>query len=442
MRRFWLVVLSVSTLLAAPAPVGAQAEESQELINLFFDCQAPGCFDPDYFRREIPFVNWVRDREVADVHVLVTSEETGGGGRLYTLDFIGLAGAEGEDAEITLSTPGDATNDERRTRIAERLKLGLVPYVQSTPAADRLRVVFGEVTGGGAGAAPAGGGGGEPGATAEDDPWDFWVFRISANGFLRGQATSNFSNLFGRISANRTTETWKLGFGGNFSRNVQSFEISDGSTVEEIRRDWGANALAVRSLGGQWSVGARADVGSSTFVNQDLRWSMKPGIEYNFFPYAESSRRALTLQYLVGPNHFDYTERTIFDETEETRVQQTVSGELSLVEPWGRWSTSVTGEQYLHDTSKYSVTLSGSFNVRLFRGFSVRMSGNYSWIRDQLFIAAAGATDEQILLRQRQLETSYRYFTSFGIEYRFGSIFNNVVNPRFGSPGGGEMIIM
>ncbi len=240
------------------------------------------------------------------------------------------------------------------------------------------------------------------------------------------------------MSAERTTAEWKLSFGGNFSRNVQSFEISDGSTVREVRKDWGTNALAVRSLGPHWSVGARADIGSSTFVNQDLRWSVKPGIEYNFFPYAESSRRSLTLQYLAGPNYFDYTDRTIFNETIETVVQHSLTGELSLVEPWGRWSTSLTGNQYVHDASKYSITLSGSFNVRLFRGFSIRMGGNYSWIRDQLYLSAEDATVEEILLQQRQLETSYRYFTSFGIEYRFGSIFNNVVNPRFGGSGGGE----
>ncbi len=45
------------------------------------------------------------------------------------------------------------------------------------------------------------------------------------------------------------------------------------------------------------------------------------------------------------------------------------------------------------------------------------------------------ATDEEIVVRQRQLATSFRYYTSFGISYRFGAIFNNVVNPRF---GGGE----
>ncbi|MDX1647916.1 MAG: hypothetical protein R3304_12290 [Longimicrobiales bacterium] len=341
--------------------------------------------------------------------------------------------------ELELSTSADATRDEQRTAIAERVKLGLIPHVHDTPAADRLRVIFGDATA----RAPeaAGEDGGPQRADPEGDPWNFWVFRVSASGFLNGQATSSFSNLFARMSANRTTEAWKISLGGDFSRNLQSFEISGGDRVEEIRRDWGANALAVRSLGDRWALGVRADIGSSTFVNQDLRWSVKPGVEYNFFPYAESSRRSLTLQYLAGPHFFDYAGRTIFGELYEIRPRQTLVADLSLVEPWGRWSTSLSGHQYLHDTSKYSLTLSGSFDVRLFRGFSVRMSGNHSWIRDQLFISAERATDQQILLRQRQLGTSYRYFTSFGIEYRFGSIFNNVVNPRFGGGGGNDFII-
>lgn len=439
MRYVWLAGLVGLVGLAAPLQAASQEPEASDLINLYLDCNAPGCSDEDFLRREIPFVNWVRDREVADVHVLVTSESTGGGGRLFTLDFIGLGVFEDTSQELTHSTAGDATSDEVRTAVSERVKLGLVPYVQTTSAADRLRVVFGDVTGGGAGRGPGGQAGGAPGATPQDDPWNFWVFRISGNGFINGQATSKFSNMFATVSANRTTEQWKVELRGNYSRNVQSFEISDGSTVEEIRRDWGTNVELVRSMGPQWSLGVRGNLGSSTFVNQALRWSLKPGIEYNFFPYSESSRRSLTLQYLVGPNYFEYTERTIFDEKFETVAQQVLSADLSLVEQWGRWSTSLTSRQYLHDPSQYSVTLSGNFNIRLFQGFSIRMSGNYSWIRDQLFISAAGATDNEILLRQRQLETSYRYFTSFGIEYRFGSIFNNVVNPRFGGSGGGEV---
>jgi hypothetical protein len=44
---------------------------------------------------------------------------------------------------------------------------------------------------------------------------------------------------------------------------------------------------------------------------------------------------------------------------------------------------------------------------------------------------------EVILLRQRQLLTGYQYYFNFGISYSFGSLFNNIVNPRFGGGGAG-----
>ena len=47
-----------------------------------------------------------------------------------------------------------------------------------------------------------------------------------------------------------------------------------------------------------------------------------------------------------------------------------------------------------------------------------------------------GATTEEVLLRQRQLATGYQYFVNFGVSYSFGSILNNIVNPRFGGGGG------
>ncbi len=47
-------------------------------------------------------------------------------------------------------------------------------------------------------------------------------------------------------------------------------------------------------------------------------------------------------------------------------------------------------------------------------------------------LAAGGVTDEDILLRRRELATSFRYFMSMGFSYTFGSRFANVVNPRFG----------
>ena len=37
----------------------------------------------------------------------------------------------------------------------------------------------------------------------------------------------------------------------------------------------------------------------------------------------------------------------------------------------------------------------------------------------------------EVLLQLRELKTSYRYDISVGLSYTFGSIYNNVVNPRF-----------
>jgi hypothetical protein len=58
--------------------------------------------------------------------------------------------------------------------------------------------------------------------------------------------------------------------------------------------------------------------------------------------------------------------------------------------------------------------------------------GSVQRTRDQLYLPREGATPEEILVRQQQLATGYRYSMSFNISYQFGSIFNNVVNPRFG----------
>jgi hypothetical protein len=180
---------------------------------------------------------------------------------------------------------------------------------------------------------------------------------------------------------------------------------------------------------------------SSTFLNQDLTVALAPAIEYNLFPYSESTRRQLTLQYAAGVTRFDYKEETIFDEATETLPNHSLITSLSVKQPWGTVSGSISGAQYLHDLERYRLTLFNRLDVRLFKGFSLDVFGNIALIRDQIYLPAGGATEEEILLRQRQLATDFDYFASVGISYRFGSIFNNVVNPRFGGSSGGVVFI-
>lgn len=48
-------------------------------------------------------------------------------------------------------------------------------------------------------------------------------------------------------------------------------------------------------------------------------------------------------------------------------------------------------------------------------------------------LKAGGATLEELLLRRSELASDYRYGFSVGLSYSFGSVYSNVVNPRFGS---------
>ena len=108
---------------------------------------------------------------------------------------------------------------------------------------------------------------------------------------------------------------------------------------------------------------------------------------------------------------------------------------LSSTEPWGNAYLSISASQYLHDLSKKSVNFFGNFEVRIIRGLSMNFFGGYDILRDQLYLPKGGASAQDILLQRQQLATGYSYFTGIGLSYSFGSIYNNVVNPRFGGGG-------
>lgn len=71
-------VIALGAVSAQEPPDTAQAAQDSAL-RVFLDCPNSDR-DFDYFRTEITFVNHVRDRQYAQVHVLVTSQRTGGGG--------------------------------------------------------------------------------------------------------------------------------------------------------------------------------------------------------------------------------------------------------------------------------------------------------------------------------------------------------------------------
>src|SRR5262249_25722010 len=125
---------------------------------------------------------------------------------------------------------------------------------------------------------------------------------------------------------------------------------------------------------------------------------------------------------------------TLFDE------QLTLSA--TVKETWGSVNASVQGSNYLHDFRKNHLTFFGGTSLNLYRGLSFQLQGNLSLQHDQLSIPLAGATPQEVLLQQHQLASGFSYFAFFGLSFNFGSIFNNIVNYRFGSSGSGIIMIM
>ncbi len=210
----------------------------------------------------------------------------------------------------------------------------------------------------------------------------------------------------------------------------------DTERVTSVRRDFGGNLEQVKSLGPHWSAGLRADAGSSTYLNQHLSAGIAPVLEYNVFPYSESTRRAFTLQYSPGVRQYRYDDTTVYFRTQETRPFHALNVALAQKQKWGSVEFQVNGYQLLDDFSKSRLTFFTQADVRLFKGLSLNMFGHYAVLHDQIYLAKGDLTREQVLLRQSQLATTYRAFVYAGISYTFGSVFNNVVNPRISSGSG------
>jgi len=139
------------------------------------------------------------------------------------------------------------------------------------------------------------------------------------------------------------------------------------------------------------------------------------------------------VSYLIGSKYSDYYEETIFDKTSEWLGYHELSATVEVVQPWGEAEVLVWTSSYLHDWGLCRIELYGDLSLNLVAGLSLDINGGITWKRDQLSLPKEGATPEETLLRRREVASDYSYWSGFGISYSFGSIYNNVVNPRFGN---------
>ena len=418
-----LILLALGTgLLTAEPDEKKQNTGIDELRtvapNVFLDCERWTC-DINYIRTEITFVNYVRDGQSADIHILVTRQRTGSGGNEYTIAFIGLK--RFKDRESTLkffSKPTDSRNEIRKGMV-NVLKQGLIPYVSDTPLAEFISISYERQ-------APE-----KP--TLVYDKWNYWVFSVGLEGELDYEELSKQSSYEISLSANRTTEASKFRFWANGRFNDERYTVDeDEEIVSKSNRKY-VYTQFVKSLNDHWSFGPSLSLYGSTYDNLELSATIGPAIEYNIFPYSESTRRELRIQYQLGYRYRNYYETTLLGKNEESLLHHTLQVNLEVKETWGSVGMEVEGQSYLHDLSKNNLKVEAGLHFRIFKGFSCEVRGEYSRVRDQIELPREGATKDEILLQLKRLATTYDLSLEFGIRYRFGSIYSNVVNPRFGN---------
>jgi hypothetical protein len=406
---------------APPAASQQVGTETPARLAVFLDCS----FCPETFiRQEMTYVDHVRDREVADVHVLVTHVNTGSGGTAHTFDLIGLRALAGMAFSTVYTTSVDATEDEQRDGYLRTLEAALVPYLLQTSTRDRLRVSVSPLE--------------EMQTRVQEEPledrWNFWTVEMYADGGADFESQQrSFDTRYG-IYVGRVTEEWKIQLRPFFNYNYDRFERGDRIIESSARRD-GFTSYAVRSISPHWSVGGFADIFTSTFANVDWRYRVMPAVEWSLYPYREATRRQLTVAYRLGASHITYRDTTIYNESEQLLPQHLLNLDYEVIQPWGQVEVGVNGSQYLYDLSLLSLAIDAEIEVRITRGLSVEVGGSLEFIRDQINLPKGDAGLEEVLLRRRELETNYEAGVSFGFRYRFGSIYNNVVNTRFGGIG-------
>ena len=313
------------------------------------------------------------------------------------------------------------TEIQERDGLLKTLKMGLIPYlIGITKLSERLQIIYEEdlndydlIT-----------------KNPDDDPWNYWLFNIGGDLSFSKQELQSQKEFGSNFDLNRITEKIKFKSDLDYNRVVQEFN-DDGFVIFSRITLIDSDVDLVYSLGPKWSFGIFSGYTKSTYTNIDAQLKFNLGLEYNIFKWDKSDKKVFSLAYLLGYKYNDYIEETIFNRKYEDIYQHNLRLYFLKRQNWGNIEAIAGISSFLNDFSvnRLQFELEGSF--RLSKIISLFGNINLESIHDQVFLSKSSLNTEDLLLMQRQLPTDFSLSVDFGIELTFGSIYNNVVNPRF-----------
>lgn len=411
---FTLILVSLIPLTAFAQDIQIVSDSLRKgALRLFIDCRS--C-DMNYTREEIPYVNYVRDTHEAQVYLLVTDQNAGSGGQQYTLTYEGLAEFKGMNDTLIYTSNPDETYTIVREKKTNLMKMGLMRYVAKTPVFNEIEIRNNTSL-----------------RQAEViDKWNNWVFELQTSPRFNSEESYKRVFLSNSVNIAKITPDIKLEIQLDQSTNNQTYIVDSIETV--YKRSWREmEFLFVKSLGEKWSAGLKWNLGSSSSENYDFNTEFLPSIEYDLYPYSESTHRQMRFLYSVGYKYSNYIDTTIYNQTSEGLAKQELGIAYQVQKKWGSINVSLQESNYLYDFSKIRVELFGFAQLRIIKGLSLNINGGIAYIADQLNIRKEALTEAERLLRLKEQATNFSVQGGLSLTYTFGSIYNNVVNPRFGN---------
>lgn len=392
------------------------AQTTEDQINVYLDC--PGC-DLNYVKNEIKFVNYANDPLRAQVHILVSSQSTGGSGAVHQLEFLGKEGFDDDKFTLKFQAEPTMTDLEKQQGLVRTLKLGLVPFVAQTALASNFDLAVKNQA--------------KPKETIPVGKgkklMDSWLFEAYSNlNWDKESLRSTFDLRYG-LYAEHLTPEWRIRIEPNFYFQERVVR-TDEEEIRSYRRQNGYNGKVVKSLGEHWSLGVFNNIYSNTYNNVKLGMWLAPAIEYSILPYSEVVTREFTVAYHVGRLYNRYFEETIFLKMEDKVFSHVMDVNLRLRRDWGDVTMFMQGSCFLNDWSRNHLSINGRVGVRVFKGMTFNMGGTFRIVNDQITLPRGDTTLEDILLGQKQLATAYNSNVNFGVRYTFGALYNNIVNTR------------
>jgi hypothetical protein len=349
---------------------------------------------------------------------------------MYQLNFYGQNTYQNYIDTLYFTTKPNASSAEVRQSLLQYLMLGFVPLIAKTSYAPNIKISLKAKKDETDAAADTG---------STKDNWNYWVYNVGVNGQLNADQVYHTNIISSNISATRITNKLKVHFSGYGSLNNTTYNYPSGDTTISYyvkNKEYGLYHYMVKSVTNRLSVGYQASFSTNTFSNIKRKIYVKPSIEYNIFNVKDVNNKFLVIRYGVDMSNLNYFDTTIFNNIAETLYGHKLSVTLSLNKKWGTVNTGIYYRNFFEDRKLNSMGLTSNCDVRITGALSFYVNINAGMANDQINLVRSGATEQEVLTRKRQVASNFNYNTSFGFNFRFGSILNNFVNPRFDGYGG------